>query len=447
MAEPVVEARRVRADLRYLRPDLYRPGLAMRVRPSAVSTEAGPAAVMERVERELADAAWRYRWMLGIGVSVLVAPLLSAFIAWQLLFELPPEVYEPFERGFHVPVLSLYEALNFVVLFGLLGAGAAIAHRSIVALGRLGAEYRRLRDADAAERAGLAAEAQTGRWPRAAALLTTAKTFSAYRPYFSAEGVVPVGPESGGGTPGEEEPRDDGAPVGPQSAWDVPTAVAVTAVMFAITLGSGALLGWLRARELSETLESLLMGASLSLAYVVTLASVWYMAKARGVTFFDAVGAKPVALGSVISLGISLALVGRVFAGVWAVTLERLGVQLPGADVDPTSLLPQTPVGIAFTLIVAVVLAPLVEEVVFRGMLLSSLRPRVGDLSAIVVSSLVFAAVHVLPFAMPPIFLLSVGLGWLYVRTDSLWTPIAAHAVFNTVGIVALYALRAWGVA
>jgi membrane protease YdiL (CAAX protease family) len=99
----------------------------------------------------------------------------------------------------------------------------------------------------------------------------------------------------------------------------------------------------------------------------------------------------------------------------------------------------------------AVVVAPLAEELLFRGHLQTILRrgllwlvrpvtastpsapaaPAWATWGAIVVASLLFAGVHE-RWTWPPIFLLSLCLGWSYERTGNLWVPVGVHAAFNT---------------
>jgi membrane protease YdiL (CAAX protease family) len=80
----------------------------------------------------------------------------------------------------------------------------------------------------------------------------------------------------------------------------------------------------------------------------------------------------------------------------------------------------------------AVVFAPLLEELVFRGLLQNFLLGIVRfPIVAVVLTSLAFAAVHH-PWQMrPPIFVLSLCLGWTYIRTGSLVTAMLLHALFN----------------
>ncbi len=89
-------------------------------------------------------------------------------------------------------------------------------------------------------------------------------------------------------------------------------------------------------------------------------------------------------------------------------------------------------------------LGPLVEELLFRGVLLSALlqRWRVGW--AIAVSSLLFAMAH-LPglqyqwYALPDLLLLALGLAWLRLRSGSIWPSVLAHSTNNLLAVVAWF--------
>ncbi len=89
--------------------------------------------------------------------------------------------------------------------------------------------------------------------------------------------------------------------------------------------------------------------------------------------------------------------------------------------------------------LVGAVLAPVVEEVVFRGFLFGGLRRAVHPVAAAVGSSAIFGALHLQPLAFPALFLLGVLLALLYHRTGSLWPPILMHFCVNALGLVAQY--------
>lgn len=82
-------------------------------------------------------------------------------------------------------------------------------------------------------------------------------------------------------------------------------------------------------------------------------------------------------------------------------------------------------------------LAPLAEELVFRGAILRSLlqwtkQPWV----AIAISAIFFAAAHLNPAQLPHAFLVGLLLGWMYYRTDSIVPCVVYHWVNNTVAYV-----------
>lgn len=80
--------------------------------------------------------------------------------------------------------------------------------------------------------------------------------------------------------------------------------------------------------------------------------------------------------------------------------------------------------------IIAVIVAPLVEEVLFRGFLLHRWALRWGTGTGVVLSSILFALGHV---ELLGHFLFGVAMCALYLRTRSLWVPIAAHSLNNLV--------------
>ncbi len=90
-----------------------------------------------------------------------------------------------------------------------------------------------------------------------------------------------------------------------------------------------------------------------------------------------------------------------------------------------------------------VLVAPLVEEIVFRGMLLSRMRRSMGAWPAILLSGAVFAAVHLIDpnavFAVPGLFLIGSALAWMALRTGELSLPIFVHAGVNLSGALLLF--------
>ncbi|GIU93607.1 MAG: hypothetical protein KatS3mg012_0064 [Gaiellaceae bacterium] len=85
------------------------------------------------------------------------------------------------------------------------------------------------------------------------------------------------------------------------------------------------------------------------------------------------------------------------------------------------------------------VLAPVVEELTYRGLGFSLLAPY-GAWTAIVVTGVLFGAAHGLVLGLPVLVFFGVAVGWLRARTESVFPPILLHAVFNGVALIAAVA-------
>ena len=94
----------------------------------------------------------------------------------------------------------------------------------------------------------------------------------------------------------------------------------------------------------------------------------------------------------------------------------------------------RTPIGAFFAL---VVVAPVTEELLFRGIILRGFLANYGQRTAIVLSALLFAVIHVNPWQLLPAFAAGLILAWLAVETGSLVPCIFAHAVNNSAGFLA----------
>ena len=96
------------------------------------------------------------------------------------------------------------------------------------------------------------------------------------------------------------------------------------------------------------------------------------------------------------------------------------------------------PLDVALLLLAVVVMAPLVEELFFRGLLLRSLDSWVGSVPAVVISSALFAMVHGQLILLPGLFLFAVIAAVVTLRTGRLGIAWMMHAAFNlaTVALV-----------
>jgi membrane protease YdiL (CAAX protease family) len=88
--------------------------------------------------------------------------------------------------------------------------------------------------------------------------------------------------------------------------------------------------------------------------------------------------------------------------------------------------------------IVGVVLAPVLEELFFRGFLFKGFREKYGWKSALVISSLIFSVFHLQVATLLPMFLLGGLFAYLYQRTESVFPGMILHFLVNAFGMLGL---------
>lgn len=124
---------------------------------------------------------------------------------------------------------------------------------------------------------------------------------------------------------------------------------------------------------------------------------------------------------------------GVVVTTLLSFAVSQLGIQPEGMRQVTDSV--RDPAVLVPTLLVLAVLAPLVEELVFRGLLYGWVAGRWGGLPALLVSSLAFAAAHYEPAHIVLVAPLGLWFGWLRWRTGSLLPSIVAHTINNGLAV------------
>ncbi len=97
--------------------------------------------------------------------------------------------------------------------------------------------------------------------------------------------------------------------------------------------------------------------------------------------------------------------------------------------------------GFLIAIFVTVIVAPLVEEIFFRGFIYAALRDKIGVVWAALVSSFIFAVFHGSLWTVVPIMLLGFVLVYLYERGGSIGPPVIFHSLNNLVSLLLIYFL------
>ena len=101
-------------------------------------------------------------------------------------------------------------------------------------------------------------------------------------------------------------------------------------------------------------------------------------------------------------------------------------------DFLSANLIDSGKVGLGIDVVIAAILAPVGEEILFRGFLFASLLSKMSPFTAAFVSSLIFAILHFYsPFGVLSIVIFGMIMCWVYQRTGSLWPCILFHALSN----------------
>lgn len=153
--------------------------------------------------------------------------------------------------------------------------------------------------------------------------------------------------------------------------------------------------------------------------------------------------AHPLSLLKNLGLGFVLYWIGNFIVSLIITTLQP-----DFFNVNDASLSELTKDNFTLMAIGTVLLVPITEETLYRGVVFSNLY-RKSPVIGFVVSVSVFALLHVLGYIglYKPMHLLlcflqyipaGICLAWVYVRSDSIWAPILMHIIINQIGVLAM---------
>lgn len=167
-----------------------------------------------------------------------------------------------------------------------------------------------------------------------------------------------------------------------------------------------------------------LMAAVYFFSMFPALAAVLWYRRSRG-------GRGPVAGVSTRGLNPALLLWAFVFMLATGIVFEPLMSLLPMPSYEMIGR------G-AWMILSLVVMAPVMEELLCRGVVLGSLRARYGVVPAWLLSALFFGVLHVQPLLVVNAFVLGLILGFIYIATNSIWAVMILHALNNAVAYLQL---------
>lgn len=187
--------------------------------------------------------------------------------------------------------------------------------------------------------------------------------------------------------------------------------------------------------------ERVLMYLNAFLTQFSFLLLIWTLKKIRRWKWSD-FGWQAVSLRKVGSRVLGVYSLTWVFNISYALFLYYRGLTPPSTDVY-TKLLGQTTwFTLILNLLLAGVLAPLVEETLFRGVIFGSLQAYFGKWTSAVISAAIFSGLHFQAYGFIPRFILGIALIYLYDKYKSLYPSVGLHALNNTVATLLAASLR-----
>ena len=233
----------------------------------------------------------------------------------------------------------------------------------------------------------------------------------------------------------------DRPPSGPPRRWPPIGCALVTAAGFAVALvvslaAARAFRIDLQRPELLRPEDLLVLTGFSNVALVIVV-----LVLARRL-----LGASPAALG--LGAPTRGQIRSAMVAGLvlWGASIALSALQASVAGVSPQAVVVaiathEGALAFVLDLLAGAVLAPFGEELLYRGVLFAGLLQRSPFVVAAALSAGAFTLVHERGVALP-IFALGFGLAWIYWRSGTLWAPIVAHSVTNTISLALVYLLR-----
>jgi uncharacterized protein len=175
--------------------------------------------------------------------------------------------------------------------------------------------------------------------------------------------------------------------------------------------------------------------------YAIILLAIYWTTVRRYRSPWAALGIRPVPLGWLILAPLLVVGMLTLGAAITSAISAFQGQEFVNPQVDDMTQGQQlTPLHLIMLLLGVAVVAPIVEELFFRGMLYPLLRRRLPGWLAIVANAAIFAALHFIPILLPILFVMGLLLTFVRARTNSVIPGMLIHALNNTVFVLAIYA-------
>jgi uncharacterized protein len=188
--------------------------------------------------------------------------------------------------------------------------------------------------------------------------------------------------------------------------------------------------------ELSTTTGSITAGTFwvLNVANIVSIALIIAVVLGFYKEGFSSLGFTTKKLPKALLYGVVGFVVAFILAGIVSYPIQQqFGVDQTQEALSQSATVPGL---LPIVFLSGVIIAPIAEEVVFRGYLYKAFRDRFKPSYAIVLSAALFSVIHLELLAAAPLFIIGVVLAYVYEKTGNLMAPITLHVLNNAVAFL-----------
>lgn len=229
--------------------------------------------------------------------------------------------------------------------------------------------------------------------------------------------------------------------------WGLGTIFKVVLLFLSVAFGLGIALSFVKSQFFPWIGTNLLSLIHTTIADLLCVGFIVYFLRLRGGSWRD-LGLGKIRVWEDLGIGIAgyaaiLPLFFLVLAGVallaFLFSYEPPPHPLVGIFLEEEKRSPAT---VAYSIFLACVAGPLLEEIFFRGFCYPAFKKRWGKVWALSLSAAFFALIHENLFAFLPIFVLGLGLGYLYEKRGTLLPSITLHVIHNSVFIAYFFLVK-----
>jgi len=242
------------------------------------------------------------------------------------------------------------------------------------------------------------------------------------------------------GTPGNNSRKQPGQQNEQKIRWNsldgLLSIIFLIALLVGIYFGTSSLLKYLDKEQFISlniaNINSLTFSIFYSVQVLLMLGMVWFFAIYwRGSSFRD-LGFKYYSILKTIWYTFIALLLIFLFSFLYVLALKFiLQIEAPSSKIE--ELIVNNNVSSTILIVVTAVVAPVCEEVYFRGFLYSAFRKNFGVAIGIFLSSLLFALAHMELYSFIPIMFIGWILAYIFEKTKSIFTVIILHSVYNLI--------------